>query len=244
MAVNGFGSRIKRITRSFGWELIRTGNANQEQYVLKNVLQLGGVTTVLDVGANAGQYGDLVFGLGFKGGLISFEAIPNVHRALVDHAARRTDRWRVAPCAAIGSEDGEIEINIAGNSVSSSVLAMNKAHLDAAPQSQYVGRQRVPLKRLDGVAPALIDREGPILVKVDTQGYELEVLKGMTGLLPRVAALQLELSLVPLYDGSPPMTEVMAFVQALGFKTFGLVPSFWDAQTGQLFQMDGFFIRS
>jgi hypothetical protein len=46
-----------------------------------------------------------------------------------------------------------------------------------------------------------LDSEDRVWLKVDTQGYEAEVFKGATDLLPRISALECELSLVPLYDG-------------------------------------------
>jgi FkbM family methyltransferase len=235
---------IQCVLRAFGLEVRRAKNANLEPFVLKNILGATGASIVLDVGANLGQYGDSLLHGGFKGTLISFEAIPDIHARLLEHAKTSSQSWLVAPCAAIGSAKGQIEINIAGNSVSSSVLPMMPAHLDAAPQSKYVQKQLVNIERLDEIAEPLLPPTGTILLKVDTQGYEMEVLKGAGGLFGRTVALQLELSLVPLYEGAPTMAEMISFAESNGFELFNLIPGFRDKRSGRLLQADGFFVRA
>jgi FkbM family methyltransferase len=235
---------IQRTLRKLGLELQRFENAHVEHQVLKQVLLWSGAEIVLDVGANIGQYGDLVFDTGFKGTVISFEAIPAVHQKLSGHAKSRSRQWAVAPCAALGSRGGQIAINVSANSVSSSVLPMRAAHLEAAPESRYVRQQTVTVQRLDELARELLPPDGQLLIKVDTQGYEMEVLKGATGLLPRTVAIQLELSLLPLYEDAPTFLELIAFVQSSGFELFSIVPGFRDPHSGRLLQVDGFFVRS
>ena len=237
-------SFIQRLFRRLGWEVQRVENTNSEQQLLKKLLRLTAADVVLDVGANVGQFGDLLLDLGFDGTLISFEAIPDVHERLVRHANGRSRSWLVAPCAALGSRRGEIEINISANSVSSSVLSMRQTHVESAPQSQYIGKETVNIERLDELAVQYIRPAAKLFIKVDTQGYELEVLKGATGLWPRTVALQLELSLVPLYDQAPTFLDMITFMAANGFELFGFVPGFRDQQSGRMLQMDGFFVRA
>jgi FkbM family methyltransferase len=234
---------LRRFLRRHGWELQRLEHANIEWQILRNILRHTGTETVLDVGANIGQYGDLLFDTGFDGTLISFEALPDAHRQLSDHSKKHR-RWLVAPCAALGSERGKIEMNVSANSVSSSVLPMRQTHLQAAPQSLYVGKQTVDIERLDELAPRLLQSEVALMIKVDTQGYELEVVKGATALLPRTVAFQLELSLVPLYEGAPTFLDMTAFMESIGFDLFGIVPGFRDQLSGRLLQVDGFFVRA
>jgi FkbM family methyltransferase len=243
MVAREIKNAIHRMLRGLGWELQRAQNANVEHRVATDVIAFAGVSTVLDVGANVGQYGELLFQTGFAGTLISFEALPDAHRKLQLNADKQP-RWKVARRAALGSNKGQIEINIAANSVSSSVLPMKDTHLNAAPESQYVGRHLVDVERLDELALSLLPPTGRLMIKIDTQGYEMEVLKGSTGLLPRTSAIQLELSLVPLYDGAPTFVEMISFLQSHGYELFSLVPGFKDARTGKLLQMDGFFVRS
>jgi FkbM family methyltransferase len=236
-------ARVQRLVRRLGWEIRPIASANIEQQVVKEVLKLTGVKIVLDVGANSGQWGDLVFETGFDGKLISFEAIPSVHAALVAHAKRRGGSWEVAPCAALGSERGQVEFNISANTLSSSVLSMRREHEEAAPQSTYVDKQTVAVERLDELASRLLPPEGHLMVKIDTQGYEMHVLKGAGGLLHRVVAMQLELSLAPLYEGAPTFLEMVSYMQSIGFEIFNIVPVFKDYRTGRVLQVDGYFVR-
>lgn len=244
MSIPGFRNLVQRACRRFGWEVQRVENANTERQILRRVLELTGADVALDVGANTGQFGDLLLEVGFKGTLISFEAIPEVHAQLVRHAQRRSSSWRVAPCAALGSERGQLELNIAANSVSSSVLPMRQIHVDSAPGSHYVSRRTVSVERLDELAAGFILPSANVFIKVDTQGYELEVLKGATGLWSRTSALQLELSLVPLYDQAPTLAGMITYMASMGFDLFGMVPGFRDRRSGRTLQMDGFFVRA
>jgi FkbM family methyltransferase len=234
---------VHRLLRALGWEVQRFRNSNSEARVLADILRFTRPDAVLDVGANIGQFGDELLSLGYRGKLISFEAIPTVHSQLVEHARAKSTSWIVAPCAALGGRRGSIELNISGNVLSSSVLPMHEAHVSAAPTSKYVDRQTVPMERLDQLARALVPESANLYIKIDTQGYELEVLKGATALLPKTSGLQVELSLAPLYEGAPTFMEMVGFLQESGFEPYGMVPVFRDVATGRLLQVDGYFTR-
>ena len=235
--------QIHRTLRRLGFVVRRLESSSDEYQVIRDTLRASRPDVVLDVGANVGQYGDLVLETGFAGTLISFEAVPEVHARLVAHARSRSRKWSVAPCAALGSKAGETTINIAGNSVSSSLLPMRAEHVDAAPESAYVRTATVRIERLDKLARQLLSPGQRLMIKIDTQGYELEVLAGAAGLLPQAVALQLELSLVPLYEGAPTFLDAIHYMESRGFDLFSVSPGFKDKQTGRLLQMDGIFLR-
>ncbi|HTC44383.1 MAG TPA: FkbM family methyltransferase [Steroidobacteraceae bacterium] len=215
---------------------------DSEEGIVRNLIERLRPVAVLDVGANTGQYGRMLRGIGYAGTIISFEPLSSAHEKLT--VAARSDRnWIVAPRAALGSSKGSISINVAGNSVSSSVLAMKEQHLVAAPQSRYVATEIVALERLDGLLPSIFPVAGPLILKLDTQGYESEVLKGAEGILPRVVAIQMEISLVPLYQGTSTLVPTVSEMQQRGFHLFQMVQGFRDLTTGQLLQVDGMFVR-
>ena len=81
------------------------------------------------------------------------------------------------------------------------------------------------------------------MLKIDTQGYEKKVIDGATGLLPRITALQIELSVVELYEGAPSMTGMLQQLSETGFQLFNLTHGFKDPGSGRLLQLDGFFLR-
>lgn len=201
-----------------------------------------GVDTVLDVGANIGQYADALRSSGFDGRIVSFEPLGDAYRQLAQRAAK-DPRW-TAVHTAVGAERGTLEIHIAANSHSSSVLAMNDTHLDAAPHSRTVGSESVPVTTVADVAAEHAIVPERTLLKIDTQGYEKPVLDGAGGLLAQFALVQLELSFVPLYDGQALYPELVTRLNGLGFEWYGVDSAFVDPRTGRMLQVDGLFARS
>lgn len=209
---------------------------------LTAMLASHGVDLVFDVGANTGQFAQSLRQAGYKGRLVSFEPLPSAHTQLL-LAAQGDARWEVAPRTAIGDHEGEIEMHIAGNSVSSSALNMLNIHAKAAPGSGYVGNERVRLSRLDTLARGYLQPGTVPFLKIDTQGYEDRVLDGATELLGRVSGLQLELSLVTLYEGQQLFDTLVERLRALGFSIWTIWPGFCDPDSGRMLQVDATFFR-
>jgi FkbM family methyltransferase len=207
------------------------------------ILRSLGINLVLDVGANAGQFGAALREAGYAGRIVSFEPLDSARQLLLA-ASAADSAWEVAERAAIGGEDGEIEIHVSANSYSSSALDMLPAHLRSAPESRYVGSERVPLRRLDGIAGPYLRPDSVALLKIDTQGYEDRVLDGAAGMLTRVAAVQLELSVVPLYAGQKLLPEMLERLRGLGFSLWALWPAFVEPGSARLLQVDATFLRS
>ena len=147
------------------------------------------------------------------------------------------------PAMRIGRHTGEVEINIAGNSQSSSILPMLEAHRSAAPESAYEGKELVPIKTLDTVVGQYLkDARAPFL-KIDTQGFEWQVLDGARDTLPHIKGILAELSLVPLYGGQHLWREVIDRLEAEGFTLWAFKPVFSDQSQGRTLQVDGIFYR-
>ena len=200
------------------------------------------IDLVLDVGANEGQYASGLRERGYRGRMVSFEPLSAAHAALL-RASGNDPSWQVAPRMALGASDGEIEIHVAGNLLSSSALPMLPAHRDAAPGSGYVGLERARLARLDAAGAGYLKDARHVLLKIDTQGYEDRVLLGAEGILGRVTMIQTELSLAPLYEGQLLFDEMRRRLEDLEFTLHALLPGFWDARTGRTLQVDGVFLR-
>jgi len=233
---------IRKLALRMGLEVRRFDPLQSAQARLLCQLAHHGVDLVLDVGANDGGYAHGLLEQGFAGPVVSFEPLTSAHARLEARAAGDA-RWFVAPRMALGDSDQELDLHIAGNSTSSSLLEMGAAHREAAPNSGYVGRERVPVRRLDQVQHPAIDRARAMFLKVDVQGFEMPVLRGAEGLLDRIRGVQLELSVIELYGGQELHRAVMDHLARLGFGLWNLIPGFTDPVTGRMLQYDGVFFR-
>jgi FkbM family methyltransferase len=225
-----------------GIRLERNNPNTSSELRLAKMLAAEQVDLVIDVGANSGQYARSLRSAGYGHQILSFEPLSSAHAAL-EAAACREEKWAVAERMAIGDHDGAVTINVAGNSASSSILAMLDSHRRAAPYSAYVGTEEVPVRRLDSVRHSFLDESTRPFLKIDTQGYESRVLEGAAGLLKRVKGVQVELSLRPLYDGQVLWRDIIDSLGECGFEVWSLVPGFLDPDTGRMLQCDGIFLR-
>lgn len=201
---------------------------------------LAKVDVVLDVGANAGQYGEMLRELGFAGRLVSLEPVAEAYAELERRAAA-DDAWEAVRVAA-SDVDGEITLNVTEDSRSSSVLPRNERFADKAGWSPKESR-RVTARRLDGLVAELLRPQERAYLKLDIQGYERHVLDGAGDALARFEALELELSVTPLYEGQPSLAEMLPLLEQRGFKPVSIEPILLD-DDGLLMELDGLFARA
>jgi FkbM family methyltransferase len=196
---------------------------------------------VLDVGASTGNYAWTIRSGGYEGRICSFEPL-TAPFARLEKLADGDPQWSCLRLA-LGSEPGEAQINVAGNSDSSSLLEMGERHARSDPDSVYVGTETIQLSTVDEIWDRVVRDGESVFLKLDVQGFELEALRGAERSLPRIAGVQAELSLVPLYEGAPEWTELIAYLQERGFHPERLETAFEDPQTGEVLQVDAVFIR-
>jgi FkbM family methyltransferase len=234
---------IKRFLHTKGILVDRLSVVTSPDLRLVAMLANHEVDLVVDVGANTGGYARSLRSAGFAGRILSFEPLMSAHGALVA-ASRMDTNWAVADRMALGDRNGVVSINVAGNSASSSIREMLETHRCAAPESAYVGREDVDVRRLDDVRLPFLDSAARPFLKIDTQGYEAEVLEGAAGILDRVRGVQLELTLSPLYQGQLLWRDLVDRLEVAGFGLWGMVPEFIDPKTGRMLQCDGIFFRT
>jgi FkbM family methyltransferase len=197
------------------------------------------ITAVVDIGANSGQYGELLRRLGYAGRIVSFEPQPEVYRELSANAA--CDKlWSVRQ-QAVGEKSGQAIMNVAKNSVSSSLLEMAARHVDAAPESRVVGAIPVDCVTLTEVLRDLAGNS--LMVKIDTQGFERSVLASGSGMLESVSLFEIEVSFVELYRGQALFWELDGFMSRSGFRLVSIEEGFFDQSTGELLQCDAIYAR-
>ena len=229
--------------RRTGFELSRFSVEQSENARFISMLSTHNVNLIFDIGANAGQFGVLLRKIGFDGKIISFEPLSDAREILLN-ISKNDPLWQIALQTAIGEENGEIEIQIAGNSHSSSVLDMLDTHVRAAPDSKYIGKEKVALRTLDSIAPDYMDSNSIAFIKIDTQGYETQVMNGAKKLMSQIVGLQVEISLVPLYKGQCLFDEMLKKLKNDGFELWSISTVFSDPNTAQLLQVDATFFRT
>jgi FkbM family methyltransferase len=233
---------IRNIAKLFGILIIRDTPSNTPQKQLSTILKLLKIDVVFDIGANEGQFAREIRQHGYRGKIISFEPLTSARKNLIIFS-ERDPGWHVHEQSAIGDQDGEIEIHIAGNSVSSSVLPMLESHSSAAVGSAYVGSERVPIFKLDSVANRYLEKNSNLFIKIDTQGYEWQALDGASKTLKQAQGVLCELSLVPLYHEQRLWRDVVDRLDQKGFILWALQKGFTNQKTGQSLQVDAIFVR-
>ena len=233
---------VKQLLHAAGIEAHRFHPETSPLARLMAALRHFNIDLVIDIGANEGQFAKELRAGGYSGRIVSFEPLSAAHGRLLQES-NSDSAWQVHPRCALGGRSGEIELNIAGNSVSSSILPMLTSHSTAAPESAYLGNEMTPLITLDAVASPYLDGAQAPFLKIDTQGYEWYVLDGALGTLPKTHGIQMELSLVPLYEGQRLWRECVDRLEAEGFVLWALQPVFVDPATGRTLQWDGLFFR-
>jgi len=238
---------IKKIARKllqkFGLEVHRIRPTQKKDPLLAASLKQFNIDLVLDVGANIGQFASFLRNNGYTGRIVSFEPLSEAYAEL-KKSSSQDPLWEIGSRCALGNFDGEAEINISGNSWSSSLLPMLKTHEAAAPSSVYKGTETVSLRKLDSVSFDLLVEAGAPFLKIDTQGFEWSVLDGARETIPKLKGIMVELSLVPLYEGQHLWGAIIDRLEREGFTLWSLQPAFTDRASGRILQLDGVFYRN
>jgi FkbM family methyltransferase len=236
-------NRAQRLARRLGYDLTPRAKAKAPSAQLVAVLQHFRVTCVLDVGANVGQYGSMLREWGYPGRIVSFEPQVEAHGALERRAAP-DPAWQVAPRMALGQRGGEVELEVSAESDMSSILPQGALLRRVSPSSAVVAKETVPLRRLDEVAVPYLRPDDRAFLKIDVQGYEAAVLAGAEALLERLTGIQLEMSLVPLYEGERGFRRLLDDLTALGFEPWLFLPGYFERRLARQLQVDGVFMRA
>jgi FkbM family methyltransferase len=235
-------SRVRAAINQLGWDLARVDTSQSPSRQLARALSHLQIGLVLDVGANTGQYAQELRKGGYRQRIVSFEPLPAAYAQLLANT-QGDPQWRVHPRCAVGNHAAEVLINVSQNSVSSSIRSMLPIHEQAEPNSKVVSQEAVELIALDSVFPQYAGDNAPVWLKIDTQGFEKEVLEGAALSLPRIRAVQLELSLVALYAGQETWEYFLSSMSRQGFLVWSFLPGFSDPRTGQTLQVDAVFVR-
>jgi FkbM family methyltransferase len=231
---------VRRLAHQLGLEVVRYDGRRFVARKRIEVIRSTAANVVLDVGAGIGQFAGWLRAEGYAGPIVSFEPLGEAFSELQRHAA--ADHAWTCVNLGLAERDGDAVINVAGNLWSSSLLPMTREHEAAAPASTYVGEETVWLARLDSLD--VIRPEDRAYLKIDVQGAEGAVLDGAAGVFDQIVAVELELSLVELYERQDLLAALLQRMSTEGFVLVWLGESvFRDPASDEILAVDGIFVR-
>lgn len=236
-----FKKLIKQILKTFDYRLIKISKNENLYDVLNFLFQKLDINILLDVGANVGQFGLKNRNAGYKKMIISFEPLKKAIDVLKKNSTD-DNKWKYENIA-IGDQDGETIINESNYSLSSSLLPISEEHLLAKENSDYIANHKVELKKLDTYIIENHLENDNIFLKIDTQGTEYDVLKGLDLNLDKIRGILCELTLTELYVGQKLWIKIIDHLEKKNFKIWFLEKGFQNLKTKKVLQIDCIFIN-
>jgi FkbM family methyltransferase len=197
--------------------------------------------SVIDVGANVGQFGVAALRLLDPQRLHAFEPLPDAVSALQRHLG--AEPGVIIHPVALGASAGELRLHVNAHSHSSSLLHIAEAHRAAFPSAREVGQVAVLVRTLDQELSSA-ELPTPILLKIDAQGYERWVLDGAAATLGRTQWVILELSFRQMYEGEPAFLDMVMYMSAREFRLVRPIGWLANPATGEILQCDALFTRA
>jgi FkbM family methyltransferase len=217
-------------------------NQSPQQSIYK-LLQGSTVTTIIDVGANVGQFGLDMRRAGFDGQIISYEPGQESF-GLLGKTARNSEPWKISQIA-LGSAEAEKLINVSGNSgLSSSFLEMETDHLKHFPASITVKQEIAHVSTLDKQISDLGLDPKSILLKLDVQGYEEHILATLPAVAHRISIIQLETSLSKIYEGGSHLSSTAALLDMLNYTVVSVMTERFQKKTLRALDTDLIAVRN
>ena len=237
-----FKNKLKFFLRNFGLDINKYNLIESNDFRLNHFLKINDIDCVLDVGANIGQYANNLRRIGYKKKIISFEPLSSAYKILQNKSVK--DELWTSYNYGIGEENKEVNINISKNSYSSSILDILPLHTESEPQSEYFSKETISIKKLENLNEIDIEKFNKVFIKIDTQGYEEQVLQGIGKLINKIEGIQIELSLYPLYKNQTLFLELYKKIKELGFDLWDFQRGFGDVNSGKIYQLDGIFFNN
>jgi FkbM family methyltransferase len=220
---------VANTARRFGYTFAPTWSAHHISLAmhLQAIFSVLRIDCVLDVGANVGQYRKFLRDrVGYQGLIISFEPLPALIKALKEEAAKDSN-WVVLEYA-LGSENRIETFHEMSDTQFSSFLSPDESVVKSfSNQNKLANSINVEIKTLDSLY-SMLSRDYQFsrpYLKMDTQGYDLEVIDGARATLPVIPALQTEASVIPIYKDMPDFRTVIGRLEDEGYRLSTVAPT-------------------
>ncbi len=238
---------IRRLAQRFGYDIVKykppfvRGKLDRDSVLVEHRwLQAYGFQSIIDIGANEGQFSDRMRILFPEAKIYAFEPLPGVCESLRKNFAGDSN-FEAFNCG-LGEQEGSIEFWENEYSPSSSFLRLSTAHKENFEHAVGEKRVEVSVRRLDQVLSGRI-LKGPLMVKIDVQGFEDKVIRGGEAVLSGAALIICELSFRELYKGQPLFASIYRQLTGLGFRFAGHLDQIASPETHEPLQADGIFIK-
>lgn len=233
--------KVKKLTRSLfrmcGLDIRRIGTTDHDH----DWLNPYHIMTVLDIGANTGQFAEMIHKILPSAAIVSFEPIEECYRSLIRNMAS-VPKFRAFNYA-LGEKDTNAEMYVNDYTASSSLLQMEDLHKQAFPFTANACKEMVKIKQLDGIALDL-DLTDNLLIKIDVQGYEDRVIRGGQETISRAKVVIIETSFQCLYIGQPMFEDIYDILKQIGFRYIGALEQLRSPLNGSVLQADSVFIKN
>jgi FkbM family methyltransferase len=209
---------INHFLNKYGYECIRKKKSPSLKSHLFNLIDQYLIDIVIDVGANHGQFGSLLRSIGYQGEILSFEPSKKSFEIL-SKVSSEDERWKIYPLG-LGDKKTTKKINIFASSDFNSLLQpsdMGKTTFKSKLKKLH--KESINIETLNSILTphALTGRH--IFLKMDTQGYDLNVFKGASKHYSNIACLLTEISLQQIYQKMSDYHETLSFYESKGFET-------------------------
>jgi len=215
---------IKRFVELFGYELINSKKQPSLPAHLSRIFKQCHINVVLDVGANHGQFAKGLRARNYAGEIHSFEPVASSF-AILQQASANDLNWHVHNLA-LGDKSGDQDIHVSKASELSSFLPANEFGSKRLKGMAAIHLETVQVLTVDQFLAEhnILSADKNIFLKMDTQGFDLNVFYGAKQSLPQIAGLMSELSFLQIYKNMPPYTEVIPVYEQAGYRVTGLFP--------------------
>jgi FkbM family methyltransferase len=217
---------MNSVSRKMGLQVIPERRMEKYFFVkrVQRIISEYQVDCIVDVGANQGQYRDFLRDeVHYDGLIISFEPDPDCF-AVLSTRQEMDDKWVILNYA-LGQEVKKLDFNIMKSSVFNSFLEPDSSETQLFSTSNSILKTiKIEAKRLDEMIVKLkADHQfNNIYLKIDTQGFDLEVFEGASGCLDQIRAVQTEVSVLPIYKHMPSFDSSLKLFRSKGFEVSAL----------------------
>ena len=242
LAENGVQMKdlMKSILGAAGYRIVKLPS---RRGTLPKCWQSLGINAVLDIGANIGQYAMDLRAQGYRGLIISVEANPDAHGALLKNSSTDKD-WTITEPKIVSDEDGLKKFFVSENSVSSSCLEVTGLHTESEPLTRCINTIEQRSTSLDSIFKDFELGSHKSMIKLDIQGGEMKALSGGKDAIESAVLISLEMSCQELYSHQSLYYEVDAFLRSRNYELIDIEPGHRDPNSGRLLQFDATYLNT